>query len=68
MQLKLGGAGPRVDHHHDHHHDRGLTGHQGEHGQAAKLGIVKLGKVAGKVRISYIGPVMTLEKSPISKL
>ena len=71
MQLKLGAAGPRGGHHHDHHHDPGLTGHQGEHGagQAAKLGIVKLGKVAGKVRISYIGPVMTPEKSPpISKL
>ena len=50
MQLKLSEAGLRGEG--EHHHGHGITGEQGPHGagHAAKLGIVKLGKVAGKVR------------------
>ena len=56
MQLKLSEAGPQAPGYHDH----GITGDQGAHGagHAAKLGIVKLGKVAGKVR----------DKSPFAQL
>ena len=51
MQLRLIEAELRGEHYHGH----GITGDQGEHGagHAAKLGIVKLGKVAGKVRIVF---------------
>ena len=50
MQLRLSEAELRGEHYHGH----GITGDQGAHGagHAAKLGIVKLGKVAGKVRNS----------------
>ena len=48
MQLKLSEAGLQGEQYHDH----GITEDQGAPGagHAAKLGIVKLGKVAGKVR------------------
>jgi len=52
MQLRLSEAELRGEHYHGH----GITGDQGAHGagHAAKLGIVKLGKVAGKTKYTLL--------------
>ena len=49
MQLKLSPAGLQGERYHGITEDQGAPGA----GHAAKLGIVKLGKIAGKVRWNF---------------